>query len=81
MNHKKFLTELIDNEIQLSILEVDRNKLKTVKNKILSDEELSNNEKNFIIQEVLSQKLAFDSTENPIENTLIIERLIDLFNS
>jgi hypothetical protein len=81
MNHKKFLTELIDNEIQLSILEVDRNKLKTVKNKILSDEELSNNEKNFIIQEVLSQKLTFDSAGNPTKNTLIIERLIDLFNS
>lgn len=81
MNHKKIISDFINEEIQLSIFEKDRNKLHILKNKILNDEKLSSDDKKTIIEEILSQKLVFDNNGNPTKETIIVEGLIDFFNS
>lgn len=81
MNYETIVLELIDEEINLSILEKDINKLNIIKNKILNKEILSSNEKEILIEDVISNKLAFDKDGNPIENTIFIEKLIDIFSS
>ena len=81
MIHKEIISGFIDEEIKLNILQEDKDKLESLKKKILSDETLTSEDNFFILNDILSQRLNFDIDGNPIENTLIIEKLIDYFNS
>ena len=81
MIQKEIISGFIDEEIKLNILQEDKDKLESLKKKILSDETLTAEDNFFILNDILSQRLNFDIDGNPIENTLIIEKLIDYFNS
>lgn len=81
MNYTEVISNLIDDEIKLSILTEDKDSLRSIQNKLLSNENLSYEDKSLIIEKVLSQKLDFDMNGNPIGNTLVIEKLIDFINS
>ena len=71
----------MNEEIQLSILEDEKQNFLSIKEKIIHKVELSYKEKLFIIDNVLSNRMSFDLDGNPTKDTICIENLIDLFNS
>ena len=52
-----------------------------IRDKINNGDELSNDEKKIIVEDILSNKLEFYYNGNPTEETILIENLIDIFNS
>jgi len=78
---KSYIIKMIDDEIKLSIINDQKVKLYLIRDKINNGDELSNDEKKIIVEDILSNKLEFYYNGNPTEETILIENLIDIFNS
>ncbi|ENU33157.1 hypothetical protein [Acinetobacter parvus] len=78
---KFYIITIIDDEIKLSIINEHKVKFHLIRDQINNGDELSNDEKKIIVGDILSNKLEFYHNGNPTEETVLIENLIDIFNS
>ena len=81
MKYKDFLLSLVNDELKSLSIEKDRVYLMSIQKKILGDENLLHSEKQYLVDNVVSNHILFDGDGEPIGNTLLVESLIDFLNN